>query len=75
MSGMAPKVPPMSYREAARFLTAHGFREARQAGSHVLFRHPDGRSSVVPRHGRDLDPRLVAKVLRDAGIDAAEARR
>jgi len=32
-----------------------GFRKVRQKGSHVFYRHPDGRTTTVPHHsGRDL---------------------
>ncbi|MHB8384362.1 MAG: type II toxin-antitoxin system HicA family toxin [Candidatus Binataceae bacterium] len=27
-----------------------GFVAARQKGSHVFFKHPDGRTTTVPRH-------------------------
>ncbi|MEA3293843.1 MAG: type II toxin-antitoxin system HicA family toxin [Euryarchaeota archaeon] len=32
-----------------------GFRKVRQKGSHVFYRHPDGRTTTVPHHfGRYL---------------------
>ncbi|WP_371136142.1 type II toxin-antitoxin system HicA family toxin [Devosia sp.] len=32
-----------------------GFERVRQKGSHVFYRHPDGRTTTVPDHsGRDL---------------------
>jgi predicted RNA binding protein YcfA (HicA-like mRNA interferase family) len=72
---MVPKVPALSYREARRLLHRHGFQELRQTGSHVSFRHPDGRRTVVPRHGGDIQPKLLAKILKDAGIDPDSVRR
>ncbi|MEA3143095.1 MAG: hypothetical protein QOG31_419 [Thermoplasmata archaeon] len=72
---MVPKVPPMSYREVHRFLQEQGFHPKRQIGSHIFYAHPDGRSTVVPRHGKDLKPRLVAKLLKEAGIDPDTVRR
>ena len=60
---------PMPYRKVARALAAHGFVPVRQVGSHERWRHPDGRSATVPRHGnRDLDPWLIHKILREARI-------
>jgi predicted RNA binding protein YcfA (HicA-like mRNA interferase family) len=50
------------------------FRSARRGG-HVVHRHPDGRGTVVPRHARDLDPALVGKILKEAGIDRDAVRR
>ena len=76
MSRMVPKVPPMSYREVRRFLAQEGFVAVRQVGSHVVFVHPDGRSAVVPRHdGKEVKPSLVAKLLKEAGIDVDAVRR
>lgn len=68
-------VPPLSYRKAERALGRLGFQAIRQKGSHIFFQHPDGRSTVVPKHpGKDLRPRLVKKILDDAGVDWATFR-
>ena len=40
----------------------------------MIYAHPDGRATVVPRHGKDIPPGLVRKILADAGIDASELR-
>lgn len=35
-----------------------------------MLRHPDGRTTVVPVHpGRDIKVPLLAKILRDAGVE------
>ena len=50
-------------------LTALGFREVRQRGSHKRFRHPDGRATTVPVHGSsDLPPFLLRQIARQAGL-------
>jgi predicted RNA binding protein YcfA (HicA-like mRNA interferase family) len=72
---MVPKIPPMPYRKVHRFLRKHGFEPIRQTGGHVVFRHPDGRQTVVPRHAGDVDPELVAEILYEAGINRNELRR
>ncbi|MEA3203791.1 MAG: hypothetical protein QOI63_1470 [Thermoplasmata archaeon] len=72
---MVPKVPPLSYREVHRLLRAHGFEVTRQTGGHVVYAHPDGRTAVVPHHGKDIFPKLVAKILKEAGIDLDTVRR
>lgn len=71
---MVPKIPPMSYREVDHFLRQQGFSITRQTGSHVRYEDA-GRSTVVPRHGRDIPPSLVAKILKDAGINPDTVRR
>jgi len=46
-----------------------GFDPVRQKGSHVFYRHPDGRTTTVPRHpGRDLSRPLVREILKDIEI-------
>lgn len=50
-------------------LKENGFEEKRRRGSHVFFRHPDGRTAVVPVHaGEDLGRGIVSKILKDAEI-------
>ncbi|MBU0508752.1 type II toxin-antitoxin system HicA family toxin [bacterium] len=52
-----------------RLLARLGFEEVRQRGSHVLFRHPDGRTTTVPDHaGRDLARPLIREILREIEI-------
>lgn len=72
---MVPKIPPMAYREVHRILARHGFLPVRQTGGHVVYRHRDGRGTVVPRHGGDLEASLVGKILKEAGIDRNSVRR
>lgn len=54
-------------------LSASGFVEVRQRGSHKQFRHVDGRATTVPVHaGRDISPILVRQICRDVGVSAEE---
>ena len=49
-----------------------GFQRIRQKGSHVFYRHVDGRTTTVPFHtGNDLPRPLIREILRDInlGID------
>jgi len=66
------RLPAITAKELLKILKAHGFREARQSGSHVIMRHPDGRRTVVPVHsGKDLGKGLLRKILRETelGVD------
>ena len=50
-------------------LTRLGFKAVRQKGSHVFYRHPDGRTTSVPNHPkRDLARPLVHQILREINI-------
>ncbi|MCX5893104.1 MAG: type II toxin-antitoxin system HicA family toxin [Deltaproteobacteria bacterium] len=52
-----------------KFLSAMGFRKSRQRGSHIFFRHPDGRTATVPFHkGEDLGRGLTSKILHDLDV-------
>jgi predicted RNA binding protein YcfA (HicA-like mRNA interferase family) len=59
-----------------RALVAFGFSAVRHRASHVMYTHPDGRSTVVPRHaGEDLGGGLVRAILRDIRVDWQEIER
>jgi predicted RNA binding protein YcfA (HicA-like mRNA interferase family) len=50
-----------------------GFESIRQKGSHVFFRHPDGRTTTLPRHpGRDLARPLIREILREIELSPTE---
>jgi predicted RNA binding protein YcfA (HicA-like mRNA interferase family) len=50
-----------------------GFAPARQKGSHVFYRHADGRTTTLPNHpGRDISPSLLRKVLGDLSVSVDE---
>ena len=68
-----PGIPVLKPREVIAILTALGFVEVRQRGSHKQFRHPDGRSTTVPFHaGRDISPILVRQIAKDIGLTQDE---
>ena len=70
---MAP-VRPLPYREVARRLTAAGFVETGQRGSHVKFvkEHDEGMfTAIVPRH-REVSVGVLRSILRQARLTPAE---
>ncbi|PWB52146.1 MAG: hypothetical protein C3F06_09005 [Candidatus Methanoperedenaceae archaeon] len=51
-------------RKMEKLLFKLGFERVRQKGSHVFYRHPDGRTTSVPHHpGRDLARPLIKEIL------------
>ncbi|MBI4361342.1 type II toxin-antitoxin system HicA family toxin [Candidatus Micrarchaeota archaeon] len=59
------KLPLLSAKEVAKILQKIGFRLDRQHGSHMFFKHPDGRTTTVPNHpGDDVDRGLLNKIIR-----------
>jgi predicted RNA binding protein YcfA (HicA-like mRNA interferase family) len=60
------RLPIVDYKTMERVLAELGFQAVRQKGSHVFFRHPDGRTTTVPNHpGRDLARPLIREILRE----------
>jgi predicted RNA binding protein YcfA (HicA-like mRNA interferase family) len=54
-------------------VSALGFQEVRQRGSHRQYRHSDGRGTTLPFHvSRDISPTLLRKIARDIGITVEE---
>ncbi len=59
-------LPTLSARKLIKILKRLGFMSVRQEGSHVFFKHPDGRTTVVPFHaGRDIGRGLLRSILTD----------
>jgi predicted RNA binding protein YcfA (HicA-like mRNA interferase family) len=53
-----------------------GFKRIRQKGSHVFYRHSDGRTTTVPHHkGRVLARPLIREILREIEIGVDEYNR
>ena len=70
---MGKKLPVLKPAEVMTILTRLGFVEVRRRGSHVQFRHLDGRGTTVPFHsGRDISPILLRQIARDIGITVDE---
>ncbi len=68
-----PKLPVLKPREICRILEAIGFTLVRQRGSHMQYRHPDGRATTVPNHpGRDVSPVLLRQIIKDIGMTQDE---
>ncbi len=70
------KLPMLDFRTIEKILLYLGFIESRQKGSHVFFRHPDGRTTTVPNHkGRDITRPLLREILREIEISPEELER
>ena len=63
------KLPLITAKEFAGLLKKAGFEFVRQEGSHMFFRHRDGRVTIVPNHpgekiGRGLLNKIIKKDLK-----------
>ncbi|MFZ1659563.1 MAG: type II toxin-antitoxin system HicA family toxin [Flavobacteriales bacterium] len=60
------KLPVVDARTFERVLFKWGFAVVRQKGSHVFYRHPDGRYTTLPHHkGQDISRPLIRKILNE----------
>jgi predicted RNA binding protein YcfA (HicA-like mRNA interferase family) len=63
------RLPVVDFRTMEKVLIRLGFEPVRRRGSHVFYRHPDGRTTTVPNHpGRDLARPLVREILREIDL-------
>jgi len=70
------RLPIVDARTMERVLLALGFVAVRQKGSHVFYRHPDGRTTTLPHHrGRDLARPLIREILREIELSPEEFQR
>ncbi len=59
--------------EVIRVLESLGWQVVRQRGSQVRLEMPDGRNPVtVPVSRRELDPKTLSSMLRQAGLSIRE---
>jgi len=67
------RLPAVDAQTMERVLLKLGFQRERQRGSHVFYRHPDGRFTTIPHHrGRDIARPLLLAILREIGVSREE---
>lgn len=66
------RLTPIKPEEMARLLRKLGFRLTQQKGSHAVYEHPDGRTTVLPMHRREMAKGTLRSILRDIGISVEE---
>jgi predicted RNA binding protein YcfA (HicA-like mRNA interferase family) len=70
---MSTKVPIVQVKIFEKLLFYLGFEVKRQSGSHVFYRHPDGRYTTLPHHGnQDIGRSLTRQILKEINITPEE---
>ncbi len=70
---MLTKLQVIDARKMEKLLFKLGFKRVRQKGSHVFYRHPDGRTTTIPHHSRNvLAKPLIKEILREIEVSTAE---
>ena len=67
------KLVPISGKKLCKILEKLGFEKVYGKGSHVRFRHSDGRRTVVPVHaGEEIGVSLLNEILKQSKISREE---
>ena len=68
------KLPNLTGKELAKIVTKIGFVHSHTTGSHMVFKHIDGRRTTIPHHtGEEIGPGLLGKIIKkDLGIGREE---
>jgi predicted RNA binding protein YcfA (HicA-like mRNA interferase family) len=63
------RLPIVDAKTLEKVVLRLGFVAVRQKGSHVFYRHPDGRTTTIPHHaGRDIARPLIRSILREIDL-------
>lgn len=63
------KLVPISGKKFCKILEKIGFEKIQGKGSHVRYKHSDGRRTVVPIHGNeDLGKGLLREILKQIDL-------
>jgi len=69
-------LPTFKPQKLTKIITKLGFLKIRQEGSHIFFKHPDGRTTVIPYHqGKDIGRGLLREILKDLNITPKELQK
>ncbi len=69
------RLPRITGRQLIARLKRQGFEVVRVRGSHYLLKHPDGRTTVVPVHGKEtIGPGLLLKILRETKLNRSDLK-
>lgn len=59
------KLPQLSGKDLGKIVEKLGFVYSHTTGSHMIFKHPDGRKTTIPHHsGEKIGPGLLNKILK-----------
>ncbi|OGY91161.1 MAG: hypothetical protein A3B30_00045 [Candidatus Komeilibacteria bacterium RIFCSPLOWO2_01_FULL_52_15] len=67
-----PKLVTIKPKELVKILLGLGFTQRDAEGSHVFFKHADGRTTVIPMHSKDISKGLLKKILNDVKLSVEE---
>jgi len=68
------KLPKLTGKELAKIVVKFGFVYSHTIGSHMVYKHVDGRRVTIPHHsGEEIGPGLLTKIIKkDLGLTREE---
>ncbi|MAE13702.1 hypothetical protein CMO92_03985 [Candidatus Woesearchaeota archaeon] len=68
------KLPSLTGKNVAKIIEKFGFVYGHTTGSHMIYKHPDGRRTTIPHHsGEEIGPGLLSKIIKkDLGLTRDE---
>jgi len=63
-----PKLPQIKPKKVEKILLKLGFVPRQGRGSHVVFKHFDGRRTVVPVHNRPVNTNTLRAILKQIDL-------
>jgi len=67
------KLVHISGKKLCKILKRIGFKKIQGKGSHVRFKHPDGRRTVIPVHGNEkIGKGLLREILKQVKLSREE---
>lgn len=68
------KLPKLTGKELAKIIEKFGFVYSHTTGSHMVYKHSDGRRTTIPHHsGEEIGPGLLTKIIKkDLGMTREE---
>jgi predicted RNA binding protein YcfA (HicA-like mRNA interferase family) len=67
-----PKLIPARYQTLIRIAKFLGFEKRDAEGSHLFFKHPDGRTTVIPSKRKEASKGLLRKILNDMQLSVED---
>jgi len=71
------KLPRLTGKELGKIIEKFGFVYDHTTGSHMVYKHLDGRRTTIPHHaGQEIGPGLLNKIIKkDLGMTREEFMR
>jgi predicted RNA binding protein YcfA (HicA-like mRNA interferase family) len=66
------KIKPLSHKKIIKALEKVGFQPVRQTGSHLFMKNPDGRTTIIPIHSKEIKVEIINAILNEAKISRDE---